>query len=69
MLTDNTVAFLIRCAAWALVGWAVWSQPIVKTQARGYHEAWVAAWRVDAGDCDVRAYGLVFRHTCEEEDR
>ena len=65
MLHNDTVTFLIRCATWALLGWIVWSQPIVRTRAREYRAAWIDAWRVDHGECDVRAYGLLFKSTCD----
>jgi len=68
MLTDDTIAFLFRCGVWALMGWAVWSQPAVQKTARAYQHAWVEAWRVDAGDCDVKAYGLLFKRACAEPD-
>jgi len=65
MLKDDTLAFLIR---WGLVllARAVWSQPIVRKQGSDYRTAWVAAWKVDAGDCDVQAYGLLFKRACED---
>ena len=66
ILHSNTVVFLIRCGVWALFAWAVWSQPIVKKRAYEYRTAWVKAWKVDVGDCDVRAYGLLFRRECED---
>ncbi|MGH2385801.1 MAG: hypothetical protein ACRDGB_12235 [Candidatus Limnocylindria bacterium] len=66
MLHGDTAAFLIRCGVWALLAWTVWSQPIVKKRAYEYRAAWVEAWKVDAGGCDVRAYGLLFRRACEE---
>ncbi len=66
MLTDGTIGFMIRCGVWALLAWAVWSQPIVRRQAHEYCTAWVAAWKVEAGDCDAQAYGLLFRRACEE---
>ncbi|HKW91880.1 MAG TPA: hypothetical protein VJX92_08270 [Methylomirabilota bacterium] len=66
MFTDRIIAFLIRCGAWALLAWAAWSHPIVRKQAHEYHTAWVAAWRIEPGDCDTQAYGLLFRRACEE---
>jgi hypothetical protein len=66
MLKDDTLALLIRCGVWALLAWAVWSQPVVRKQAYDYRTAWVAAWKVDAGDCDVQAYGLLFKRACED---
>lgn len=67
MLHGDTVTFLIRCAVWALLAWAVWSQPVVKNRAPDYRAAWAAAWRVDAGDCDAKAYGLLFRRACNSD--
>lgn len=32
MLSDGAVGFLIRCGAWALLGWVLWSQPTVKAR-------------------------------------
>jgi hypothetical protein len=66
MLHDATIAFLIRCGVWALIAWTIWSQPLVQQKATAYRTAWIQAWRVEASDCDVQAYGLLFRRSCEE---
>jgi hypothetical protein len=67
MLHSNTVAFLIRCAAWVLLAWLAWSHPVVRQRAIDFRSAWGGAWSVEApGDCDARAYGLLFRRACEE---
>ena len=66
MLSDGAVAFLIRCGAWALLVWALWSQPTVKTRTHGYRDTWIAAWRVDVKDCNARAYGLLFKGSRED---
>lgn len=66
MLHSDTVAFLMRCATWAFIAWAAWSQPIVRQTALDYRAAWVRAWQVEHHDCDVQAYGLIFRRACAE---
>lgn len=66
MLSDGAVNFLIRCGVWALLAWMLWSQPTVKTRTHEYRHAWSTAWRVDVKDCNTKAYGLLFRGSCEE---
>lgn len=66
MLSDGAVAFLIRCGAWALLVWALWSQPTVKTRTYEYRDSWTTAWRVDVKDCNARAYGMLFKGSCED---
>lgn len=66
MLSDGTVTFMIRGAIWALLACALWSLPGVKTRATEYRDTWTRAWNVDAKDCNTRAYGLLFKGSCEE---
>jgi len=55
------MAFLIRCATWALIGWLVGTNPVVTAHARRAAAGWRAAWKIEAPTCGVRAYGLLFR--------
>ena len=66
MLSDGAVGFLIRCGAWALLGWVLWSQPTVKARTYEYRDSWTTAWRVDVKDCNARAYGMLFKGSCED---
>jgi hypothetical protein len=45
---------------------ALWSLPGVKTRATEYRETWTRAWNVDVKHCNTRAYGLLFKGSCEE---
>ena len=62
-------SFLIRCATWALLAWLATMHPAVPAGARRAADGWRAAWKVEAPECGVRAYGLLFRsNDCEADE-
>ena len=63
---------MLPCAATAAGTWRRVKSACSPTTTLPFSSAlqriWVEAWRVEAGDCDVKAYGLLFKRACEDPD-